>query len=486
MGASYVAIGPELLLVGAAVLVLMVDVFADPRPRVHAWIMSAAFISVVILLLEQWERADIVRQDPQMNGISWGGAMILNHQTVGFKAILLIVTVLGAATAWQMLVDLGRRTADGVSLVLIAAAGFMLMASSLDLVMLFVALEIGSIALYVLAGIVRSSPAADEAAMKYFLLGAFASAIFVYGAALTFAGTGSTQLLATSAFLSQFVVLKPGVILIGMALLIVGMAFKVTAAPFHSWAPDVYQGAPSGAVGFMAAAAKVGGFAALINILFLGFGRYQSAWSDGLAILAVLSVVLGTLLAIQQTDVRRMLAYSGVGHAGFILMGVSAGIDGLPGVFFYLATYSVMLVASFAAVTVVSGSSSSASPFDAYIGLGKRSPVVAGSLTVLMLGLSGMPLTSGFIGKFQVFSAAWDNGLAWLVIVALLASVAAFFFYLRLIVVMYFQSNDDGDRSEVTPNRSVRMVLLFSAVATLVFGIFPSPILDLVNRALGG
>ena len=478
MSASYLSIGPEILLILGAVVVLMVDVFADPRPRIHVWIVSGTYLAVAVAIVAQWHR--VSTDGPSQ---SWGGTMILHHPSVALRGILLVVAVLGILTAWPMMLDLGRRTAEGVSLVLVATAGFMLMTASVDLVMIFVALEIGSIALYVLAGIVRTSLAADEAAIKYFLLGAFASAIFIYGAALTFAGTGSTNLTATGAFLGNFVVIRPAVILIGMSLLIVGMAFKVTAAPFHSWAPDVYQGAPSGVVGFMAAAAKVGGFAALMNILFIGFGPYSETWADGLAVLAAISVVLGTLLAIQQSDVRRMLAYSGVGHAGFIIMGLTAGVLGSRGVLFYLATYSVMLVAAFAAVTAVSGASTSGSSFDAYRGLGRRSPVVAGAITVLMLGMSGMPLTSGFIGKFQVFSSAWDAGFAWLVIVGLVASVAAFYFYLRLIVIMYFEGEDETDEFE--PSRvvdaGVRGVLVFSSIATILFGIFPSPILDLMS-----
>ena len=481
MSASYLAIAPEILLIAGAVLVLMIDVFADPPKRVLAWIAAVTYIAVGVAIWGQW-----VRVAADGLSFSWGGTIVLSYSAIGFRAILLIVAILGTATAWQMLVDLNRRTAEGLSLMLIASSGFMFMGASVDIVMIFVALEIGSISLYVLAGIVRSSAAADEAAMKYFLLGAFASAIFIYGGALTFAGTGSTNLVETHAFLASVQVLKPAVILIGLTLLIVGMAFKVTAAPFHSWAPDVYQGAPSGVVGFMAASAKVGGFAALISILLGGFPNYVDEWAGVLAILAAISVVVGTLFAIQQSDVRRMLAYSGVGHAGFILTGMTAAASGQAGVMFYLATYSVMLVASFAAVTVVSGSSSAGSDFDAYKGLGRRSPFVAAVLTILMLGMSGMPLTTGFIGKFQVFSASWDAGFQWLVIVGLMTSVAAFYFYLRLIVLMYFQSDDDVESDEVPVLRPVRWVLTFSALVTVVFGLYPSPILDLVSRALGG
>ncbi|MDE0168259.1 MAG: NADH-quinone oxidoreductase subunit N [bacterium] len=476
---SYLAIAPELLLLVGAVAVLMVDVFLHPQPRVHGWIAAVTFAAVGVAIGGQWHR---VGTDGV--GISFGGTLFLHNLSVSARIMLLVVAVLGTVTAWEMLVGLGRRMAEGISLVLVSTAGFMLMGASADLVMVFVALEVGSIALYVLAGIVRNSTAGDEAAMKYFLLGAFASAIFIYGGALAYAGTGTTNLVEAGGVLDAYHVARPAVLLIGMALLVVGMGFKVTAAPFHSWAPDVYQGAPAGVVGFMAAAAKVGGFAALINILIIGFDRYQRAWADGLAILAAVSVVFGTLLAIQQSDVRRMLAYSGVAHAGFILTGITAGLAGTDGVLFYLATYSVMLVGAFAAVTAVSGPASSGSAFDDYRGLGRRSPVVAAVLATLMIAMSGMPLTTGFIGKFQVFSAAWDAGYGWLVIVGLLSSVAAFFFYLRLVVLMYFRSGD-GSGAEWAPALHVRGVLLASTALTIAFGVFPGPLMDLLTRAGG-
>ena len=476
---SYLAIAPEILLLVGAVAVLMVDVFAHPPPRVHGWITAVTYLAVAVAIGGQWRRIGIDGE-----GISFGGTLSLHELSVSARVVLLVVAVLGTATAWEMLAGLGRRMAEGISLVLVSTAGFMLMGASMDLVMVFVALEIGSIALYVLAGIVRNSTAGDEAAMKYFLLGAFASAIFIYGGALAYAGTGTTNIIEAGGVLDAYHVARPAVLLVGMALLVVGMGFKVTAAPFHSWAPDVYQGAPAGVVGFMAAAAKVGGFAALVNILIIGFDRYRGAWADGLAVLAVTSVVLGTLLAIQQSDVRRMLAYSGVAHAGFILTGITAGPDGTDGVLFYLATYSVMLVGSFAAVTAVSGPASSGSGFDEYRGLGRRSPLVAAVLATLMIAMSGMPLTTGFIGKFQVFSAAWDGGFGWLVIVGLLSSVAAFFFYLRLVVLMYFRSGDSAG-PEPAPALHVRSVLAAATAITIVFGVFPGPLMDLLTQAGG-
>ena len=339
----YLAIAPAVVFVVGAIVVLMVDVFWSPGARVHAWIVTITVILAGLLTWLQWN-------DLTENGVQvvFDGFVQLDRASVVATGVLLVVVAFGTVAAWQMLEALGPRLAEGISLVLLAAAGFVLMASSTDLVMVFVALEIGSISLYILAGIVREKASADEAAIKYFLLGAFASAIFIYGAALTYAGTGSTNLRDMANFLTGVVLLRPGVLLVGMALIIVGLAFKVTAAPFHSWAPDVYQGVPAGAAGFMAAAAKVGGFAALTRILFEGFGALDAEWGMAAGALAVVSVVVGTLLAIQQTDIRRMLAYSGVAHAGFILTGVAAGIEGLGAVWFYLATYVVQLIAAFA------------------------------------------------------------------------------------------------------------------------------------------
>lgn len=478
---SYLSIAPELVLVLGAVAVLMVDVFAKPPARVHGWLVSLTYLAAGAMIAWQWMRLEAGR-----GGLSFGGTLVLHPWSVAVRAVLLTAAVLGALCAWEMLKGLRRRMAEGLSMMLVAAAGFMLMGASVDLVMVFIALEIGSIALYVLAGIVRTSPAGDEAAIKYFLLGAFASAIFIYGGALAYAGTGATNLFDIQQFLGMYHAARPAVILIGMALLVVGMGFKITAAPFHSWAPDVYQGAPAGVVGFMAAAAKVGGFAALVNILFIGFARYQAAWSDGLAVIAALSVAVGTLLAIGQSDVRRMLAYSGVAHAGFLLTGMTAGVPAMGGLLFYLGTYSVMLVAAFAAVTAVSGPAGSGSSFDEYRGLGRRAPVVAAVLAFTMIAMSGMPLTTGFIGKFQMFTAAWDAGYGWLVVAGLAASAAAFFFYLRLVVIMYFRPGEDDIEAEALPlPAGIRWVLLFSTAVTLVFGVFPGPLLGWLSQTGG-
>ncbi len=484
MDLFYLSVATEIVLVAGAVLVLMVDVFKAPSAKVHASIAGATLVTAVGLTIWQWDR--VVDVGPSSG---FAGMVQLDRPAVIVKFILVGVAAMGLAAAWEMMVSLGPRLAEGLSLVFVATAGFMMMGSGANLIMIFLALEIGSIALYVLAGIARESSTADEAALKYFLLGAFASAIFVYGIALVFASTGRLDVYEIGAFLGANIVLKPAVLLIGISLIIVGLAFKVTAAPFHSWAPDVYQGAPAGIVGFMAAAAKVGGFAAMVRILNVAFARYEFAWSGGLGALAAFSVVLGTLFAIQQSDFRRLLAYSGVAHAGFILTGVAAGVDGLPGVWFYLATYVAMLIGSFTIAALMGSPTGSGLSISAFAGFGKRSPVLAGSLAVFMFGMSGLPLTSGFVGKFSVFTQAWIAGFEWLVVVGLLASVAGFFFYLKLIVTMYFEAPvlaEAPGTATLKPEPSfvVKVVLAFAVLVTLVLGAFPSLLLDFVADAL--
>jgi NADH-quinone oxidoreductase subunit N len=398
------------------------------------------------------------------------------------RIVLIAVTALAVATGWRLFERLGRRGAEGIALVLLSAAGFSLMAMSTHLVMMFMGLEIGSIALYVLAGITRERVDSDEAAIKYFLLGSVASAVFIYGVALTFAGTGQLDLVAQNAFLSSTVLLRPGVLLAGLALIIVGLAFKVTAAPFHSWAPDVYQGAPAGVVGFMASAAKIGGFMAMLRVLALGFPSLASTWRPVVAAVAALSMVLGAVLAVVQDDVRRILAYSGVAHAGYILTGVLAGSAGADGVWFYLTAYTTQLVGAFGVVAAVSGATGARSSLSAFAGLSRRQPLLATVFAVLLLAMGGLPLTSGFVAKFGVFRDAWQTGFEWLVIVAVLSSVIAFFFYLRIIVVMYME--EPAAETVPTPGMGTRLVLSLTAAATVLLGILPQGLLEFAGDAL--
>lgn len=477
---SWIAIAPEIILALGAVAVLLVDVQWKPRSRVHAFIVAATLILAIASTVVQWRVAEDAAAIGDLGSlVAFSGMITMDGFAIFARFALLVATGLGLSAGWRFVADQGRRGAEALALILLATAGFSIMVASNNLVMMFLGLEVGSISLYVLAGFAREREESDEAAIKYFLLGSFASAVFVYGVALLYAGTGQFGILGIREFFSVYVVLSPAVIYIGLGLVIAGLGFKVSAAPFHSWAPDVYQGAPAGIVGYMAAVAKIAGFAAIARILLTALGDLDATWLPVIAGIATLSMLVGALLALVQGDVRRLLAYSGVAHAGFIMTGVVGGVT--DGILFYVAVYSVQLIGAFAVVAAVSGVDGARSSIDDYRGLAKRSPLLAGSFAVLLLGMAGLPLTSGFIAKFGVFTGAWANGYQWLVIVALVISVIAFAFYVRLIVVMYM---NDSDEESVPVSPGIQLALGISVAATIVFGILPAPLLEFAANAL--
>lgn len=476
----WIAILPEILLAVGAGAVLLVEVQWKPDKSVLGTIAAAAVVFSGAFAVLQWVQAsDAVAFNDTADLVVFSGMILMDGLSIFGRFVLLAVTGFGLLAGWQYIESLGRRSAEAIALVLLATAGFSIMVASNNLVMMFLGLEVGSIALYVLAGMSRERARSDEAAIKYFLLGSFASAIFVYGVALLYAGTGEFEVLAIRQFFVGTVLLSPAVVLIGTALVIVGLGFKVSAAPFHSWAPDVYQGAPAGVVGYMAAVAKIAGFIAIGRILLTGLSALDSDWLPIVAAIAALSMLVGSVLALVQGDVRRMLAYSGVAHAGFIMTGVVGGSTSA--VLFYLAVYSLQLVGAFAVVSAVSGPANSGSEVDDYRGLSGRSPAMALSFAIILLGMAGLPLTSGFIAKFGVFAQAWASGYQWLVVVAVVASVIAFAFYLRIIVVMFM---DDSEESAVSVPGATRWVLAVAVATTVIWGILPGSLLRLAADAL--
>ena len=378
---NWLAVFPLLTLGLGAAVVLLIDVQWKPHPRRLTFITAAILLlaAVAIGVEAGWLRR-FEAGGATGTLLPFGGMLVIDRYSLFAGLLLLTIALLGVGAGSAFFERLGRRAAEGLALLLLATAGFLILASTPHLVMMFLGLEIGSISLYVLAGFSRQEARSEEAAIKYFLLGSFASAIFVYGVALVFAGTGSLDLFSQRELLNSTILLKPAVLLIGLGLMIVGLAFKVTAAPFHGWAPDVYQGAPAGMVGFMAAVAKVGGFAALARILTTGFADLVGTWGAVVAAIAVLSMLVGSFLPVVQSDFRRLLAYSGVAHAGFILTGVVAGSIGIGSIWFYLTVYAIQLVGAYAVVAAVNGPASAGSPIAGFAGLGRRQPLLAGAL----------------------------------------------------------------------------------------------------------
>lgn len=477
---AWLAIAPELFLALGAAAVLLVEVQWKPSFRTLGGISVGSVVGALAMAAWQWSSAsDSVAAGALSDLSAFSGMILMDGFAIFSRFALLVVTGLGIAAGWHFFTGLGRRGAEALALVLLATAGFSMMVASNNLIMLFLALEVGSISLYVLAGMARENARSDEAAIKYFLMGSFASAIFVYGVALVYAGTRQLTITEIGDYFGRFLVNSPAVILIGIGLMIVGLGFKVSAAPFHTWAPDVYQGAPAGIVGYMAAVAKIAGFAALARILLTAVGDFASSYLPVVAAIAVLSMLLGSVMALVQNDVRRMLAYSGVAHAGFIMTGIVGGSS--RGVLFYLAIYAVQLVGAFSVISATSGSDASGSDMTAYRGLSARSPALAAGFAFLLLGMAGLPLTSGFIAKFGVFADAWAAGYEWLVVVAVLTSVVALAFYLRVIVMMYMEDDEATSLVVATP---IRWVLGIAVVATLLWGVLPGSLLNAAADAL--
>ncbi|MGY0499038.1 NADH-quinone oxidoreductase subunit NuoN [Nocardia sp. FBN12] len=378
----------------------------------------------------------------------------------------------------------GVSTTEVFPLTMIAVGGLLLFPASNDLLTMFVALEVLSLPLYLLCGLARRRRLlSQEAAMKYFLLGAFSSAFFLYGIALLYGQTGTVSLPGIGAALDK----QPEnatLGLLGIGMLAVGLLFKIGAVPFQAWVPDVYQGAPTPITAFMAAATKIAAVGATMRVLMVGVGALSSDWRPVLAAVAVATMVVGAIMAITQTDVKRMLAYSSIAHAGFLLVGIAAAdTAGVAAVLFYLLAYGLGTVGAFAVVSLVRDSSGDeATALSQWAGLGRRSPWLASAFALLLLSFAGLPLTSGFVSKFAVFAAASGSGYTALVIVGVLCSAIAAFFYVRVIVLMFF-TDPPADAPIVTAPFATTLVVAFSAGATVLLGLFPQPILDLADRS---
>ncbi len=372
-------------------------------------------------------------------------------------------------------------------LALFAVGGMMVFVTANDLLIMFVALEVLSLPLYLISGLARRRRLlSQEAAVKYFLLGAFASAFFLYGLALVYGATGTIRL----GEIREAVGEDGGDVLVvlGLALLVVGLLFKASVAPFHSWTPDVYQGAPTPVTAFMAACTKVAAFGAILRLLYVAFGTEEWTWRPLIYGVAIVSMIVGAVLGLTQTDLKRMLAYSSIAHAGFLLTGVlGLGADGagsgLAATMFYLLTYGLTTLGAFAVLTLVRDGDGEASHLSQWAGLASRSPLTAAVMGLFLLALAGIPLTAGFTGKFAVFRAAIEEGAWPLVLVAVLSSAVAAFFYLRVIVLMYFSPPAADGPTVGVPGIPTTVVLAVTASATLALGILPGAVLDLAERA---
>lgn len=475
----YLAVAPTLVLMGGAVLLLFIA--ALTRRRLPVWVSTTVTtVTTVVsfaLAFVQWH--DVATR---------GARTTIAHALVldGFAVVSGAVISLGVFLSTFVVHDWARRArllgGEFHMLLLASASGAMIMTQANDLIVLFLGLEILSIGLYVLVAYDRHRTSSGEASLKYLLLGGFASALFVYGAALTYGGTGSTNLSSIAYFLSKNYLLHPGVVVAGVALLLVGFAFKVAVVPFHSWSPDVYEGAPAPVTGFMATVVKVGAFVAVLRVLDIAFATQAQSWRPIVAAFIVLSTLVGSTVAISQRSSKRLMAYSSINQAGFMMLGLwSATPRGVEGTLFYVMTYLPVVIAIFAVITVVGGANEDQNDLSVLRGLARRQPWLGIPLAILLLAQAGAPFTTGFFSKFTVLVAAISaHGTALAVLVMLTAAVAAFV-YLRVVLSLFSES--EPSVSLVRVPRLTTFVVVGSAAATIVFGVWPSLLADLAHHA---
>ncbi|TML38210.1 MAG: NADH-quinone oxidoreductase subunit N [Actinobacteria bacterium] len=493
---EYSAILPELILMGAALALLLGSSLTRrrPGPGLFTAVTVAAALASMGAAWKLW--ADVV---PAHGGqaaaaahhpyTAMSGALAVDGFSVFFMVLLTSALVLSALLGDAWLRREGIQGPEYHVLALFCVSGAMLMAAANDLLVLFLALEILSIPLYVLAGFDSRRRQSREAAMKYFVLGAFSSALLLYGIALVYGGTGSTSLPQIATYLAQQVITSNGVLLAGLALLMAGLGFKVAAVPFHAWTPDVYQGAPSPVTGFMAAAAKAGGFAGLLRVFFSTFAILRLDWQPLVWVLAVLTLLVGSVLAVVQTDIKRMLAYSSISHAGFVLIGLQAGtVKGIAGALFYLLAYTFMVLGSFGIVTLVGRRGDTHHSLDDYRGLAGRRPGLALAFAVFLMAQTGVPFTTGFLAKFYVISAAVASRSYALAVIGMLSAVIAAFFYLRVIVLMYSPATGEDEAPRAALPRiplpaTVAVTLVVALAVTVVFGLVPAPMITFARKA---
>ena len=490
---AYSLLAPILIILGGAVLGVLAEAFLSKTIRPAAQ-LGITITSLVAAIVQLWRIRGASSLDAAMGSVAIDGPAILMQGSILIMALLGVFliadqqhfTVLAAAipgsSQERESLQSGDKLTEVYPLTLFAVAGMMLFPVANDLITLFVALEVLSLPLYLMAGLSRHRRLlSQEAALKYFLLGAFASAFFLFGAAYLYGYAGSASLPGIRAAVTE----SSGnsvLLFIGIAFLSVGLLFKVGAVPFHAWTPDVYQGAPTPVTAFMAAATKVAAFGAMLRIFYTAFDNAYWDWRPMITTIAIITMLFGSVVAIAQRDVKRMLAYSSIAHAGFLLSGVVAlNKAGLEATIFYLFVYGIATIGAFAIVTLVRDSQGEVTDINRWAGLGKRSPLVASAFALFLLSFAGIPLTSGFIGKFSIFSAAYEGGNQLIVVVGVLSSAIAAYFYIRVIVLMFFTNSNEDATTVVIPSVLTRITIVASFVITIFLGVFPSLLLNFIS-----
>ncbi|MCC7430701.1 NADH-quinone oxidoreductase subunit N [bacterium] len=426
-----------------------------------------ALVSNFICLFEFWQKTNS----------TFSEMLTSDYISTGFNFIFLTVTLLSIFVSHKYVQDENLPENEYYGMMLLSAAGMMLMASTTNLVVVFTGLEVMSIALYILAGIKRNELKSLEAALKYFLLGAFASGFFLYGISMLYGATGTLDLKIMAEIVSKNGTEFPMILMVGITFLIVGFGFKVALAPFHVWTPDVYEGASSPVTGFMSVGAKAAGFAAFMRVFDVALISIKTDWIDVLAVLAILTMVIGNILALQQTNFKRLLAYSSITHAGYLLLGIIAGNElSSQAIMFYLFSYAFMNIGAFAIITLVGNKNEQFVNVTDFTGLAKKKPLLAFLLTIFLFSLAGIPPMAGFFGKYFIFSALIKSGATNLAIIGVLNAVVGVYYYLSPIVLVWMKEPNEVEINDTNP--MLKFALIISALGTILIGIFPSQVMS--------
>lgn len=467
---------PEIFLSVLAMVLLLITVLLPGGQKSYlAYISFIGIVATAVLVAAGWGG----------HVESFGGSVVLDNFATFFKMTFLVAAGLTVLITDSYMEREECNHGELYPLILFAVVGMMLMASGTDLMTIFLGLEVMSVALYVLAGFNRANKKSNEAGLKYFMLGCFSTGFMLYGMALIYGVTGTTRLYKIAEVVGQMTLPSSNIMLVaGMLLMMTGFAFKIAAAPFHMWTPDVYEGAPTPMTAFMSAGPKAAGFAALIRLFLVALPTLQVEWSQVLWVLAVLTMTIGNITALRQDNIKRVLAYSSIAHAGYALVGFTAGNGtGIAGILFYMLSYSFMNIGAFAIIILVAKKGETNGNVSDFAGLGFKRPVLAVAMTLFLFSLAGVPPAVGFVGKFYLFAGAVQKGYIWLAVIGVLNSAVSAYYYLRIMVYMYMKEpTEEFEWVKVTA--PVTLALIIAAAGTLIPGIVPSILLEYAQAAV--
>jgi NADH-quinone oxidoreductase subunit N len=467
---------PELILIGTGLLMILLDLVIKRKETV-------AFVGIVGTLISAYYNFNLMYLG--FSGTTFQDMFIFDGYATFFKVIFYINIILTIFMSLKYMSIEGASLGEYYALLFFSTSGMMIMAGAIDLIVLYLGLELMALSIYILAGILRKQRRSNEAALKYFFLGVFSSAFLLYGISLTYGLTGTTNLNEIASVLNDLHLVGNPITLLALIFFIAAFGFKIALVPFHMWAPDVYEGSPTSVTAFMSTGPKVAAFAIMGRVFFYAFWALQVQWSAILEPLAILSIAVGSILALSQTNIKRMLAYSSIAHAGYAVIGLLPGTEGgFVSMMNYLMIYALMNLGAFTVVVIMRREGVAGENLEDYSGLAKKHPLVSALMLVFMFSLTGIPPMAGFIGKFYIFMEAINAGYLNLVIIAVIFSAISAFFYLRVVVYMYMK--EPAEDVEVSTPNAVKLVLAFTSILVILLGIFPSMLLEFARSSVLG